>query len=154
MIKRFVILYSLLAARALGQDAAQMPNVCSNKPAISDTSSSAAWNGWGADLSNTRFQSQSAAGLVAERVPRVKLTWAFGFPGAKAVSGQPTIAAGRVFVSADNGYVYSLDASTGCVYWSFHAEAAVRSSASVELISAARSAAYFGDAKANVYAVD
>src|SRR5262249_25567028 len=76
-----------------------------------------------------------------------------GFPGAKAVSGQPAIAAGRVFVSADNGYVYSLNASTGCVYWSFHAEATVRSSATIEPIGR-RFAGYFGDGRANVYAID
>ena len=33
------------------------------------------------------------------------------------MSGQPTVAAGRVFVSADNGYVYALDAATGRVRW-------------------------------------
>jgi polyvinyl alcohol dehydrogenase (cytochrome) len=124
-----------------------MPNRCTSRQAI-ESVGAPSWNGWGADLSNTRFQ--------AERISasQLKLKWAFGFPGAKAVSGQPTVAGGRVFVSADNGYVYSLDAATGCVYWSFHADAAVRSSATIEKISASRYAAYFGDAKANVYAVD
>src|SRR5262249_23022892 len=79
--------------------------------------------------------------------------WAFGFPGAKAVSGQPAVVAGRVFVSADNNYVYSLDSATGCIYWSFHAEATVRSALTVERIGT-RYTAFFGDAKANAYAVD
>jgi polyvinyl alcohol dehydrogenase (cytochrome) len=130
-----------------GQEAAQMPNRCTSRRAIENLPAPS-WNGWGADLSNTRFQ--------AERISasQLKLKWAFGFPGAKAVSGQPTVAGGRVFVSADNGYVYSLDAATGCVYWSFHADATVRSSLTVGRISANRYAAYFGDAKANAYAVD
>src|SRR6185436_21040533 len=93
---------------AFGQDAAQMPNRCSSKTPISDLPGSAAWNGWGADASNTRFQSQPI------QPDRLKLKWAFGFPGAKAVSGQPAVVAGRVFVSADNNYVYSLDSATGC----------------------------------------
>jgi polyvinyl alcohol dehydrogenase (cytochrome) len=148
-MKRILIIATFLACtgQSFGQDAAQMPNRCT-KIANVETFAAPSWNGWGADLSNTRFQPEPLS------ASQLKLKWAFGFPGAKAVSGQPVIAGGRVFVSADNGYVYSLDAATGCVYWSFHTEAAVRSSASVELISAARSAAYFGDAKANVYAVD
>ena len=71
------------------------------------------------------------------------------------MSGQPAIVAGRVFVSSDNGYVYALDSATGCVYWSFRADAAVRSSVAVERPAEGRPyAVYFGDARANVYAVD
>jgi polyvinyl alcohol dehydrogenase (cytochrome) len=148
-MKRILIIATFLVCtgQCFGQDAAQMSNHCT-KAANIGTLTSPSWNGWGGDLSNTRFQPEQLS------VSQLKLKWAFGFPDAKAVSGQPVVAGGRVFVGADNGYVYSLDAATGCVYWSFHAEAAVRSSATVELISATRPAAYFGDAKANVYAVD
>src|SRR4029079_5143288 len=38
-----------------------------------------AWNGWGADLSTSRFQSAKVAGLVEADLPRLKLKWAFGF---------------------------------------------------------------------------
>jgi len=41
--------------------------------------------GWGAGLANARFQESGAAQLEAEQVPKLKLKWAFGFPGAKAV---------------------------------------------------------------------
>jgi len=74
------------------------------------------------------------------------------------VSGQPVLAAGRVYVSADNNNVYSLDAKTGCTYWTFHADATVRSAVTLQSIvtpgSSPRIAVYFGDARANVYAVD
>ena len=139
----------------LGQEAAQMPNRCENNPPINDLTSSPSWNGWGGDSANTRFQPQSPGSLTAAEVPRLKLKWAFGFPGARAVSGQPTVVAGRVFVSSDNGFVYSLGASTGCVYWSFHADGAVRSAVTVERIAPGRPyALFFGDARANAYAVD
>jgi len=141
-----ICLISASTINSFGQDASQMPNRCTAVGAI--TTSGPAWNGWGAGPSNTRFQSERI------QPQELKLKWAFGFPGAKAVSGQPAIVGGRVFVSADNGYIYSLDAATGCVYWSFHADATVRSSAIVERISADRYAAFFGDAKANAYAVD
>src|SRR6185436_1140755 len=144
--------FRVVAASA--QEAAQMPNSCANA-ALSDVVDIAAWNGWGGDNANTRYQPISAARLTMEQIPRLKLKWAFGFPGARAVSGQPTVVGGRVFVSSDNGYVYALDSATGCVYWSFHADAAVRSSVTVDQPGANRPyAVFFGDARASVYAVD
>jgi polyvinyl alcohol dehydrogenase (cytochrome) len=113
----------------------------------------ASWTGWGGDLANTRFRGSSDARIAAADVPRLKLKWAFGFPGAKSVYGQPSVAAGRVFVGVDMGAVYSLDAGTGCVYWMFQADAGVRTAVSIERLGA-RYAAYFGDGKANAYAVD
>ncbi len=147
-----------LPAALSAQDAAQMPNRCATSPAIASLTalpSSPSWNGWGADAGNTRFQPAAAAQLNAADVPGLKLKWAFGFPGARAVSGQPAVVAGRVFVSADTGYVYALDSVSGCVYWSFHADAAVRSAVTVERPAAGQPyAVFFGDARANAYAVD
>jgi len=40
-----------------------------------------AWNGWGANPQNTRYQDGKMAGLAAGDVPNLKLKWAFGFPG-------------------------------------------------------------------------
>ena len=105
-------------------DAKNMPNVCPTHPPVKDMNAPA-WNGWG-DLSNTRFQSAKAAGLTPGEASRLKLKWAFGFPGATALYGQ-TVVDGRVFVSSNAGYEYSLDAETGCIHWSFHSAAVVRS---------------------------
>jgi polyvinyl alcohol dehydrogenase (cytochrome) len=116
-----------------------------------DPAGSPGWNGWGGDLANTRFQ--PAAQISADQVPRLKLKWAFGVPGAKQVSGQPAMVAGRVFVAADTGEIYALDSGSGCTYWSFKADAGVRSSVTVAALGQ-RYAAFFGDAKANAYAVD
>jgi polyvinyl alcohol dehydrogenase (cytochrome) len=143
-----------LGAGEIG-DAKLMPNRCEASPGLLGLATAPAWNGWGADPANTRFQPQQGAGLVSTLVPRLRLQWAFAFPGASAVYGQPTIAADRVFVGADTGYVYSLDRTSGCVHWSFQAQAGVRSAVTVgPVASSARMAAYFGDMKGNVYAVD
>jgi polyvinyl alcohol dehydrogenase (cytochrome) len=90
-------------------------------------------------------------------VPQLKLKWAFGYPTGLSAFGQPTIVSGRVFVGSDIGYVYSLDASTGCIYWSYQAKGSVRTAVTIERVKghgATKYAAYFGDAHANVYAVD
>jgi polyvinyl alcohol dehydrogenase (cytochrome) len=138
-------------------DAKPMPNHCASNPPMADPAPEAGWNGWGAGPGNTRFQTAKAAGLTAANVPHLKLKWAFGFPMGLSTYGQPTIVSGRVFIASDNGYVYSLSADTGCVYWSFQAKAAMRTAISVGPIAGAAKAtyaAYFGDQKANVYAID
>jgi polyvinyl alcohol dehydrogenase (cytochrome) len=142
-----------LGSAALG-DAAKMPNRCAAAP-LADPSKSASWNGWGVDAQNTRFQSAAAAGLTTAQIPNLKLKWAFGFPLGVSAFGQPSVAAGRVFVGSDTGFVYSLDMHTGCAYWSYQAKAGIRNALTIGPVGAsARYAVYFGDMQANVYALD
>src|SRR6478672_5216181 len=140
-------------APAAGGDAAAMSNRCAAK--AFDGASGPMWNGWGRDLNNSRYQPEP--GFRADQLSRMKLKWAFGFPNAVSAWGQPTVVGGRVFLGVDTGYVYAVDAANGCVYWSYKAQAGVRSAVSVGAIKASgatRYAAYFGDLVANVYAVD
>ena len=109
------------------------------------------WTGWGGRASNTRFQ--DTPGISADQVPRLKVKWAFAFPGDIQAYSQPTIAGGRVFVGSPGGKVYSLDAQNGCVHWYFEAEAGVRSAVTLARVGATH-IAFFGDAKANVYGVN
>jgi polyvinyl alcohol dehydrogenase (cytochrome) len=142
---------------ATSGDASGMPNRCAGNPALEDPTAGAGWNGWGADIANTRYQAGPAAGLTPDHVPRLTLRWAFGFPNGLSAWGQPTIASGRIFVGADTGHVYSLDGATGCVYWSFRAKAGIRNAISLGPITGqgdARYAAYFGDMRGSVYALD
>jgi polyvinyl alcohol dehydrogenase (cytochrome) len=143
-----------LGATASG-DAQTMPNRCASNPPIRDLTSAPAWNGW-SDINNTRFQPANAAGLSAASVERLHLKWAFGVPAAASVYGQPTVADGRVFFSSDAGWIYSLDAATGCVHWSFQAQTGVRSAIQLgpTKTGSQKYAAYFGDIHGNVYAVD
>ena len=139
-------------------DAKKMSNRCASAPPMGDIATQPMWNGWGVDpTSNARFQPASAAGLSAAQVPSLKLKWAFGLPLADEAHSQPTIVGGRVFLGSDAGTVYSLDAATGCVYWSFQADGAMRVSVSVAPVKgpgATKYAAYFGDQKANMFALD
>ena len=63
--------------------------------------------------------------------PKLTLKWAFGFPNGNSAYGQPVVVGGRVFVGADTGFVYALDAASGCIYWSFRAAAGVRTAVSI-----------------------
>lgn len=114
--------------------------------------------GWGMTLEGTRHVPAEAAGLSAADVPRLGLAWAFAFPGATRARSQPTIGGGAVYVGSQEGVVYALDFATGCVRWTFQADAEVRSSPTLEAWRAgdgdARPRLWFGDFNGNAYAVD
>ena len=126
-----------VAARAAPTTAAPERNLCIEATAPLALGS-AQWNGWGQDVENTRYQSEPA--IRAPDVPRLALKWAFGFQGS-AVAGQPTLVDGRLFVLSAAGRVYSLDAKTGCTYWTFDAPAGTRSAISIGELGIARRAA-------------
>lgn len=135
-------------------DAAKMANACKGNPPITSLKGAPLWNGWGIDGTNGRFQLD---GFAANRVAGLKLKWAFGFPGGSSMYGQPAVAANRVFIGLNNGMVYALDMVTGCPHWSFQARSGVRNAISIGEIKGqigVRFALYFGDVRANVYAID
>ncbi|HEY2780955.1 MAG TPA: PQQ-binding-like beta-propeller repeat protein [Steroidobacteraceae bacterium] len=130
------------------------------------------WNGWGRDLSNTRYQPEPA--IRATDVPKLALKWAFGYQGGTEF-GQPTLVDGRLFVASSAGRIYALDAKSGCTFWTYDAPAGSRTAISIgELGQAKRaaiprrlkrtlahldvikapSAAFFGDDSGAVYALD
>jgi polyvinyl alcohol dehydrogenase (cytochrome) len=115
------------------------------------TIASTDWNGWGQDIGNSRYQPHP--GLAAADVPKLKLKWAFGFPGDASVQSQPTVVGGRVFIGSVSGNVYSLDAATGCTYWTYKAGASIRNAPTIEKVGN-RYIAFFGDVKAFAHAVD
>jgi len=121
---------------------------CPTEPSKSFAGSQ--WNGWGSGLDNSRFQPAAAAGLAAEQVPGLKLKWAFGYPDSYSAFAQPIVVGGRVFVGSALGMVYSLDSASGCTYWSFDAGAGVRTAITI----GPGNVAYFGDLRANAYALD
>ena len=152
-VATFVLASAIVPGSAFAQNA--LSNPCAGNSGLGDWSAKPLWNGWGAGISNARFQHAAAAQLAPEQVPRLKLKWAFGFPGSKTMNGQATVVAGRVFLGVDTGAVYSIDAVSGCSYWSYQTAAPVRSAVSIGPGSAPGEAlAYFGDLKGNVYALN
>lgn len=133
-----------------------MTNRCAANPPLPALSASPAWNGWGGST-NARFQDARGAGLKAADVSRLKLKWAFGLPGGGISVSQPTVAFGRVFVGSDNRAVYSIDATTGCAYWAFHADTTGRFAPVVGEIAGhpgSTHAVYFVTEDGTAYAID
>jgi len=142
-----------VSGKRIGQPLVTTPPAKAMCPAseASFTLAGSTWTGWGGNSSNARFQ--NAPGIGADQVPRLKVKWAFAFPGDIQAYSQPTIAGGRVFVGSAGGKVYSLDAKTGCAHWFFEAESGVRSAVTLARVGTSN-IAFFGDGKANVYGVD
>jgi polyvinyl alcohol dehydrogenase (cytochrome) len=147
-----------VAGRPLGA-ASPLPSVgvCTSKPVpLSASAIADGWNGWGG-LSNTRYAPADKGRLTAAAVPKLTLKWAFGFAGVNSARAQPAVVGGRVFVGSDSGAVFSLDARTGCTYWTFQAQHSVRTAMSVGPYkngAASGHAVYFADGGAIAYAVD
>lgn len=139
--------------------AAAMSNQCSAPLTLDDPFEKPRWNGWTPDPTRAyRFQPKEAGGLTGADLPKLKLKWAFAFPGAASAAwAQPTVVGGTVFIGSDNNHVYGIDAMTGCVYWSYEAHGQVRTAVSIGEITeipGVRYAAYFGDYMGYVTAVN
>jgi polyvinyl alcohol dehydrogenase (cytochrome) len=153
----------LVAGKAFGgspsRAASAMSNRCTAPIKLENPWTQPQWNGGTPDPDKGwRFQPAERGGLTAEQLPKLKLKWAFAIPGSASMAwSQPTVVGGKVYVGSDNGFVYVLDARTGCVHWSFEAQGQVRSPiliADVKGVTGVRYGAFFGDYRGNIYALD
>jgi polyvinyl alcohol dehydrogenase (cytochrome) len=110
------------------------------------------WNRWGNGLANARYQRQTA--ITPDNVDRLELAWAFGFPEAQRARSQPAVTEQAIFTGSQSGRVYALDRKTGCIWWTFDAEAEVRNAPVIDVDAAQGPTLYFGDFGARVYALD
>lgn len=111
------------------------------------------WNGWSPTPDNARFQTAAAAGLTIDQARRLKLKWAFAYDGDVTAFGQPTILGNNLFTGSAGGMIYALDASTGCIRWSYQAAGPVRTAIRAER-NGSGTALLFGDQNGWFYAVD
>jgi polyvinyl alcohol dehydrogenase (cytochrome) len=113
--------------------------------------------GWGVDLRNTRFQPADTGGLSADNVHRLEVKWSFAYPNAFQARSQPVYGGGAIYVGSQDGTVWALDATTGCLRWRFQATAEVRTAIAITPWAAGEDdvdpTIFFGDTLANVYAV-
>ncbi len=132
-------------------------DICKANPAITDPAGKPMWTGWGRTVENTRYQ-PDPGGLTVTNVPKLKLKWAFGIANTTQMRSQPAVFAGRLFFGSATGVIYSIDARTGCTYWTHKAPAGVRTAISIGKVKEKNGksgyALYFTDGKAAAHALD
>ncbi|MFA7584877.1 MAG: PQQ-binding-like beta-propeller repeat protein [Novosphingobium sp.] len=133
------------------------PVMCSGDARTFDLTRPPAQVGWGYDT--RRFTPAVVAGLAAADVPKLKLKWAYAFPGAQRARSQPVAAMGAVFVGSQDGTVYAFDLEEGCARWTSKVSAEVRTAPVVEPWAAGTKPSrnprlFFGDLMGRVYAMD
>ncbi|MEM1246561.1 MAG: PQQ-binding-like beta-propeller repeat protein [Acidobacteriota bacterium] len=120
----------------------------------------AVWAGWGFDLQNRRHLDDAQHSFRAASLDGLELRWAFGFPGAVRARSQPIVTEKLVIVGSQEGTIFALDRYEGCVWWTYEAEAEVRSSLTlvegegVDGEEGLPQTLHFGDFEGSVYAID
>ena len=142
-----------LIARYLGAKSAKVAgNMCNRIITEDDTP---IWNRWGNGVENRRYQPASQGGITPANVSSLELKWAFAFPDAARARSQPAVTEQAIYTGSPDGRVYALDRETGCILWTFDADAEVRSAPTLGTDASGKiDRLYFGDFNANVYAVD
>lgn len=139
-------------------DGKLLPPRCQGPAAQFDFGQPPPFSGWGFDPANTRYVDARTSGLSAANIAHLRLKWAFGVEGAIRMASQPALAGGAIYVGGQDGSVYALAQSSGCLRWQFHAPAEVRTGIVVSPWNggdvSARPRVYFGDLIGNIYAVD
>lgn len=145
-----------LTGRAPGMDPVPTANRCARAGAPV-TVAPGDWPTIGRDDVGSRFQADTP--LRREDLSQLKLKWAFAYP--EGASGPVQVAGGRVFLAAGSGQVFSLDAESGCTFWSFDSGRVVRTVTVAPLVAvrgnardSGRTAVFFGDDQAVVTALD
>ncbi len=164
--------FCALGALLCGAANVALADIACPSPAGPVAIGNALWNGWGRGLDNTRYQPEPA--LRASDVAKLALKWAYGYQDGTEFS-QPTVVDERLFIAGSAGRIYSLDAKTGCTYWTYDAAAGSRTAITIGELARTRvaalprrlkrtlahldvikapSAAFFGDDTGAVYALD
>ena len=95
---------TFVTGKEFGGDALPKRAYCSTSgPAMDKALAGPHWNGWGVNPENHRFQPAAMARLDAADIPRLKLKWAFAYPGTSRAHGQPAVAGGRLFAGSAIG---------------------------------------------------
>ena len=98
---------------------------CPDRTVSIGASPSPVWNGWGPDLTNTRYTTSS--GITLDQVGKLKLKWAYAFEGDVSAFGAPTVLGSTLFIGSAGGAVQALSTESGCVRWVYQASGPVRS---------------------------
>jgi polyvinyl alcohol dehydrogenase (cytochrome) len=144
-----------LTGRRLNTARSREPKRCAGPADWFDGHQTSLSVGWGIDPENTRLISEQQAQLTLRELTKLKLKWAFAYPNLTRAVSQPIVAGGGLFVGSQDGTVYALDARSGCVHWTFKAEAEIAGAPVVHFQRDQAAATLFvGDRFAYTYAID
>ncbi len=101
---------------------------CADRTVNIGASPNPVWNGWGPDLSNTRYATSS--GITLDQVGKLKLKWAYGFDGDVTAFGAAAVRGRTLFVGSAGGAVQALSTDSGCIRWVYQADGPVRAAMS------------------------
>jgi polyvinyl alcohol dehydrogenase (cytochrome) len=146
-------LLGYIAPTGSSQPAATITPTCKGDAAFRVDANSPQWNGWSANVTNSRFQDAAAAGLTASDIPMLRLKWAFNLGDVTIARSQPAIVGGRVFITSQSGALYALDADSGCTRWGFQAAPGLRTGVAIGEANGT-AAAFFSDGGATMYALN
>jgi len=107
---------------------------------------------WGLGRSNTRH----AVGATINRknVGELELLWSIALPAVTTMRSQPVVAGDTAFLGSKGAHLLALDRHSGCVRWSFKADAPVHSTLTLDTTPDGVNTLFFADETATVYAVD
>jgi len=145
------------------QPAVAMPPACSKEEAQFDFDQPPFAPFWGITPDNRRFINDETAQLSRADLEHLNLKWSFAYPHANRARSQPSFVGGSVLVGSQDGTVYSLNADTGCVRWTFSATAEIRTGLTLTSWDPGAAGdkglenppmAYFADILAKTYAIN
>lgn len=129
--------------------------LCADEAMETETAAMPHIDDWGMGQKNQRYYNQADLKINASNVGDLELSWVFAFPNSSRARVQPTIAGNTLFTASQLGTIYALNRQTGCIRWTFQADAEVRSALVIERDSSNQpSRLYFSDFNAFVYALD
>lgn len=103
-----------------------------------------------------RSLSASQSGLQGESLGALEVAWTIAFPGIGGLRSTPVITSDTLFYpAASNSHVFAIDVESGCIKWSYDAEASLRGSAVLaEDPGDGKARLYVADERARLHAID
>ncbi len=107
---------------------------------------------WGLGRNNAR--AATGVTISPDDVGRLELQWSIALPAVTTMRSQPVIAGDTVFLGSKGTHLLALDRRSGCVRWTFAAEAPIHSALTLDATPDKVATIFFADEMAMVYAVD
>jgi polyvinyl alcohol dehydrogenase (cytochrome) len=145
-----IAIAEMLTSKPYKEGGSLPPNICESQDI---GLSRVKYAGWGGDIEGTGYIPTSVAQLAKEKIPHLKLKWAFGFEDGTVTRTKPAVIDESIIFGSQYGEVYCLDLHTGCVRWMFAADGTIRGGIAVSEDIGDELIVYFADFNCTTYAL-